>query len=63
MCAEALPVVERVCARARVPLTVVDVDTDAGLAEHSDHVPVVLVDGVVAARWWVDARELARALR
>jgi hypothetical protein len=63
MCAEAQPVVEQVCARARVPLTVLDVDADPSLAEHSDHVPVVLVDGVVAARWWVDAKELARALR
>jgi hypothetical protein len=63
MCAEALPVVERVCARAGVPLTVLDVDADPALREHSDHVPVVLVDGSVVARWWVDEKELAKALR
>ena len=63
MCAEALPVVERVCARAGVPLALRDVDADPALREHSDHVPVVLVDGTVVARWWVDEKELARALR
>ena len=63
MCAEAQPVVERVAARAGAPLTVLDVDADPALAEHSDHVPVVLVDGVVHSRWWVDEKALARALR
>jgi len=63
MCAEALSVVQRVCARAGVPLTVLDVDADPALREHSDHVPVVLVDGQVVARWWVDEKDLARALR
>ncbi|MCU1599875.1 MAG: NrdH-redoxin [Frankiales bacterium] len=63
MCAEALPVVQRVCTRAGAELTVLDVDADPALAEHSDHVPVVLVDGTVVARWWVDEKNLARALR
>jgi hypothetical protein len=63
MCAEALPVVERVAARAGVPLSVLDVDADPALAEHSDHVPVVLLDGVVHSRWWVDEKVLAKALR
>jgi len=63
MCLQAQPVVERVAARAAARLTVLDVDSDPALAEHSDHVPVVLVDGVVHSRWWVDEKVLARALR
>jgi glutaredoxin len=63
MCAEAQPVVERVAARAGVPLTVLDVDADPSLAEHSDHVPVVLLDGVVHSRWYVDEAALRKALR
>ena len=63
MCADAQPVVERVAAAARVPLTVLDVDADPALREHSDHVPVVLVDGVVHSRWWVEEKALAKALR
>ena len=63
MCAQAQPVVERLSARAKVPLTVLDVDADPALREHSDHVPVVLLDGVVHSRWWVDEKALAKALR
>ena len=63
MCAEAQPVVEQVAAAAAVPLTVLDVDADPLLDEHSDHVPVVLLDGVVHSRWWVDEKALAKALR
>lgn len=63
LCTEALPVVERVCEKAGVPLTVLDVDADPALREHSDHVPVVLVDGAVVSRWWVDEKDLTRALR
>lgn len=64
MCAEALPVVQRVAASAGVPVEVVDVDADAGLREQwSDHVPVVLLDGVEHSRWWVDEAKLTRALR
>lgn len=62
MCAEALAVVERVAAEKQVPLEIVDVDADAGLAEWSDHVPVVLLDGVEHARWWVDEGALRTAL-
>lgn len=61
LCAEALPVVERLAERARVPLTVVDVD--AGHPQWSDHVPVVLLNGVEHSRWWVDEKALAKALR
>ena len=63
MCAEAEPVVARVAHKAGVPLVVKDVDGDLALLEWSDHVPVVLLDGVVHSRWWVDEKELARALR
>ena len=63
MCAEAQPVVERACADAGVPLEVLDVDADPALREWSDHVPVVLLDGVAHARWWVDEAALRTALR
>ena len=62
MCAEALPVVERLTKQAGVPLTVRDVDSDEGLARWSDHVPVVLLDGVEHSRWWVDEAALRKAL-
>ena len=63
MCAEAQPVVERVAAAAGIPYEVLDVDADPALAEHSDHVPVVLLDGVVHSRWWVEEKALRAALR
>ncbi len=63
MCAEALPVVEQVCRARSVPLEVADVDADASLRQWSDHVPVVLLDGVEHSRWWVDPAALDRALR
>lgn len=63
MCAEALPVVQRVAAAACVPVEVLDVDGSAGLtAAWSDHVPVVLLDGAEHSRWWVDEAALAKAL-
>jgi glutaredoxin len=62
MCAEALPVVERLTREAGVALTVRDVDSDPGLALWSDHVPVVLLDGVEHSRWWVDEAALRKAL-
>ena len=62
MCAEAQPVVERLVRRAGVPLRVVDVDADPALAEWSDHVPVVLLDGVPHSRWWVAEAALRKAL-
>ena len=63
LCAEAQPVVERLTREADVPLRVADVDADPGLAEWSDHVPVVLLDGAVHSRWWVDEKVLRAALR
>jgi hypothetical protein len=62
MCSEALPVVERATSRAKVPLTVRDVDDHGELVQWSDHVPVVLLDGVEHSRWWVDEAALRRAL-
>jgi pyridoxine/pyridoxamine 5'-phosphate oxidase len=55
--------VERVSREAGVPLTVVDVDADTALREWSDHVPVVLIDGVIHSRWWVEEPALRKALR
>jgi hypothetical protein len=64
MCAEALPVVQRVAAAAGVALEVRDVDaSDEDRARWSDHVPVVLLDGEQHAMWFVDEAKLARALR
>jgi hypothetical protein len=61
LCDEAQPVVERLAAQAGVTVEIRDVD--AGLPEWSDHVPVVLLDGVEHSRWWVDEKALAKALR
>lgn len=63
LCDEARPVVERLVARAGTTLLVVDVDTDERLRGWSDHVPVVLLDGVEHSRWWVDEDALREALR
>ena len=64
LCAEALPVVQRLAAEAGVALEVRDVDADAQDRERwSDHVPVVLLDGEQHAMWFVDERALAAALR
>lgn len=46
------------------PLTVVDVDSDAGLLRrHGLDVPVLLLDGTVVCRHRLDAAELRRLLR
>jgi hypothetical protein len=63
LCEEALPAVRRVAERAGVELVVADVDADPALKEQwSDHVPVVLHDGVEHSRWWVDQALLAKAI-
>ncbi len=62
MCAEAQPVVERICLLAGVPLEVLDVDAAPELKQWSDHVPVVLLDGVEHSRWWVEEKALRAAL-
>ena len=64
LCAQAEPVVARAAADAGVPLEVRDVDADPDdLAQFSDKVPVVLLDGVEHAYWTVDEAVLRRALR
>ena len=62
MCEQAQPLVERVAAEAGVPCEVLDVDADPALAQWSDHVPVVLLDGSAHTRWWVDEGALRKAL-
>jgi glutaredoxin len=68
LCAEALPVVQRLADRAGVPVEVRDVDdpatcSAADRARWTDHVPVVLLDGEQHSIWFVDEPALARALR
>lgn len=60
--------VERLAAEAGVRVEVRDVDADGeqGAADReqwSDHVPVVLLDGVRHSMWFVDESLLAKALR
>ena len=62
LCADAQPVVQRLATKAGVVLEVQDVDADPALRAWSDHVPVVLLDGVEHSRWWVDQTALAKAL-
>ena len=62
LCAEAQPVVERLAGRTGTALEILDVDADPALRRWSDHVPVVLLDGVEHSRWWVDEAALAKAL-
>ena len=64
LCAQALPVVQRLAQQAGVPVEVRDVDADpADRARWSDHVPVVLLDGEQHSLWFVDERALEAALR
>lgn len=63
LCAQALPVVQRLAAAAGVPVEVRDVDADPrDRTRWSDHVPVVLLDGEQHSIWFVDERLLAKAL-
>ena len=63
LCADALAVVERVCADAGEPYVVVDVDGDSELvAKYSDYVPVVEVDSVQQGFWRIDEARLRSVL-
>lgn len=60
--------VQRLAERAGVPVEVRDVDDPSprgaeDRARWSDHVPVVLLDGVQHSIWFVDEAALATALR
>ena len=46
------------------PLQQVEVDSDPELARrHGLHIPVLLLDGTVVSRTWLDSDELTRLLR
>ena len=62
LCVDAVAIARRVCADLGATFTTLDVDADAALAEHSDHVPVTLVDGRRLAIWFLDEAQLRAAL-
>jgi len=62
LCTEAVAIAERVCAEAGVGFVTRDVDADPALAQHTDHVPVTLVDGRQLAIWFLDEARLRAAL-
>ncbi|MFT3970976.1 MAG: glutaredoxin family protein [Micropruina sp.] len=62
LCVDAVAVAERVCAECGADFGTLDVDADAALAEHSDHVPVTFVDDRRLAIWFLDEKQLRAAL-
>ena len=62
LCVDAVAIAERVCAERGADLSVVDIDADPALAEHTDHVPVTFVDGRRLAIWFLDEAQLRAAL-
>ncbi|RRD45819.1 glutaredoxin family protein [Tessaracoccus sp. OH4464_COT-324] len=62
LCSDAERIVERSCALRGVGYELVDVDSDSALAEYSDHVPVLIVDGKVRSFWFVDEAALSALL-
>ncbi len=63
LCADALAVAAAVCDPMGVTWRAVDVDSDPLLrAQHSDHVPVTLVDGAQLSIWFLEADRLRAAL-
>jgi len=64
LCADARPVVDEVCSRARVDWEEVDVDSDLAAAEtYSDLVPAVTVDGILRGFWRIDPEKLHAFLK
>ena len=63
LCQEAEPVVTRAADRAGIAYEVRDVDAEPGLAQWSDSVPVVLLDGVPHAYWQIEEKALRAALK
>ena len=62
LCDDAVAIAERVCVECGADFGTLDVDADPALAEHSDHVPVTLVDGRRLAIWFLDEAQLRAAL-
>jgi len=63
LCEVALPRVEQEARRAGTTVEVRDIDAEGELtADWNDHVPVVIVDGAVHARYEVDPAALRAAL-
>jgi glutaredoxin-like protein DUF836 len=62
LCVDAVATAERVCAELGAAFGTLDVDADPALAEHTDHVPVTLVDGRRLAIWFLDEASLRAAL-
>ncbi|MGC5627471.1 glutaredoxin family protein [Georgenia sp. Z1344] len=62
LCERTAAQLEPVAERYGASLVLVDVDADPALAELSDHVPVVRLDGVEVDRLMVDVAAVERAL-
>lgn len=63
LCADAIELVARVCGELGEQFQVSDVDSDPQLlAQYSDLVPVVMVDGVQQGFWRIDELRVRDAL-
>lgn len=63
LCEEARAIVERVCAGRNIAWAEKSLLDDPGLAdEYWEHIPVVIIDGEVHSRWFVDEKALESAL-
>jgi hypothetical protein len=63
LCEAALELVEAVCTELGAPLEVTDIEGDEELeSRYRERIPVVLVDGVEAFTYFVDADALRRRL-